>query len=425
MLLSFRFANYRSFQAEQQLNLLPVYDSDYPGSDQLVEPVPVVAIFGPNASGKSNLIDAFTYMCNFVGRSDREVEPGLELSRLAIKRRSFKLDPVVAGEPSSFVVDLLLQGVRYTYGFILNDSAVLEEWLYSYPKRRRRVVFQRHSDDFVFGEESGQSSITEITGIVAPTALLLSVVARFGRFDSREASEGFDETYKLMHSVYSWLYLGLARPSATRSAPFAPLAKRWIRDPRRRMIITDLLRAADVGLRDVELRQPDQVSELELSFSHYGAAENVWLDIEDESSGTIRLLELAARAVAAIDEGGIFLVDEIDASLHPLLTAKIIGLFQSKAVNRNGSQLIFTSHDPTLLGMLDGQEVLRRDEIWFVEKASDGSSHLYPLTEFKPRRQGENRVRRYLNGSYGAIPELSMELFRSALVSREQGYVAE
>jgi uncharacterized protein len=216
-------------------------------------------------------------------------------------------------------------------------------------------------------------------------------------------------------------------------------------EPRRRAIVTDLLRAADVGLRDIELRQPatdedgfpsiadagssqtrrdrersraGNIREPELQFLHYGAADDVFLDINDESSGTIRLLELASRAVAAIDQGGLFLVDEIDASLHPLLTAKLVALFQSKSVNHRGSQLIFTSHDATLLGMLDGQDVLRRDEIWFVEKGSDGVSELYPLAEFKPRRQGENRVRRYLNGSYGAIPELSMELFQNALTAR-------
>lgn len=112
-------------------------------------------------------------------------------------------------------------------------------------------------------------------------------------------------------------------------------------------------------------------------------------------------------------------MDEIDASLHPLLTAKLIALFRSEATNRYNAQLIFTSHDATLLGMLDGDEVLRRDEIWFTEKDADGVSNLYPLAEFKPRKEGENRPRRYLNGSYGAIPDLSMQMFEHALASRE------
>jgi uncharacterized protein len=86
--------------------------------------------------------------------------------------------------------------------------------------------------------------------------------------------------------------------------------------------------------------------------------------------------------------------------------------------NRRGAQLVFTSHDATLLGSIDGEDVLRRDQVWFTSKQDDGSSELFPLAEFKPRRQGENRQRRYLNGSYGAIPELSMRLFEQAMTSR-------
>ena len=124
------------------------------------------------------------------------------------------------------------------------------------------------------------------------------------------------------------------------------------------------------------------------------------------------------EAVPVLERGGLILVDEIDASLHPLLTAKLIALFQSKAVNRSGAQLIFTSHDATLLGLLDGEEVLHRDQVWFTQKRANGSSELFSLSDFRPRREGENRMRRYLNGSYGAIPNLSMHLFEEALNSR-------
>jgi AAA15 family ATPase/GTPase len=106
--------------------------------------------------------------------------------------------------------------------------------------------------------------------------------------------------------------------------------------------------------------------------------------------------------------------------LHPLLTAKLIGMFHSETTNANGAQLIFTSHDATLLGTLDGEEVLRRDEIWFTEKDAEGASIIYPLAEFKPRKD-ENRQRRYLNGSYGGIPNVSMRMFEEALATRGSG----
>jgi hypothetical protein len=111
-------------------------------------------------------------------------------------------------------------------------------------------------------------------------------------------------------------------------------------------------------------------------------------------------------------------VDEIDTSLHPLLTATLIRLFQSPETNLHKAQLVFTTHDATLLGSIDGEDILRRDEVWFTSKRDDGASELFPLSEFRPRRQGENRLKRYLNGSYGAVPELSMELFEQAVKSR-------
>jgi AAA15 family ATPase/GTPase len=144
----------------------------------------------------------------------------------------------------------------------------------------------------------------------------------------------------------------------------------------------------------------------------------VLFGVTEESSGTLRLLELAARAIPVLNDGGLFLVDEIDASLHPLLTASLVSLFQSPRASRRGAQLVFTTHDATLLGSIDGDDVLRRDQVWFTSKHEDGSSELFPLAEFKPRRQGENRQKRYLNGSYGAVPELSMRLFEQAVTSR-------
>ena len=156
----------------------------------------------------------------------------------------------------------------------------------------------------------------------------------------------------------------------------------------------------------------------EIMFRHRGSVGSVALEARDESSGTLRLLDLAGRILPILGTGGLILVDEIDASLHPLLTATLVHLFQSPTANTNHAQLVFTTHDATLLGSIDGEDVLRRDEVWFTGKGNDGASELFPLAEFKPRRQGENRQKRYLNGSYGAIPELSMELFERAVTSR-------
>jgi uncharacterized protein len=426
MLLSFRFANHKSFRDEQQLNLTPVYEDG--------AALPVAGIFGANASGKSSLISALVYVGRLVRSSDREVEPGAGLKSLRIRRRPFLLDPATASAPSDYVTDLLLGDVRYTYGFSLDDERVLDEWLYAYPLNRKRVVFRRERDVFTWGEESGRSEIREVAGIVPATALFLSAAARFGR-PRKAGSIVSDETSEILHRVYSALsFISVGRPNPGRVDDV--FTARWLLNTPRSKAVVDLLRSADLGLqdlvvmvRDVENGQDDLGDEAytlrpdalpRLQFMHRGAGARTVLDWADESDGTLQLLRLARLALTVFESGATLLVDEIDASLHPLLTAKLIGMFRSEDINSSGAQLIFTSHDVTLLGTLDGDEVLRRDEIWFTEKGAEGASTLYPLAEFKPRKD-ENRQRRYLNGSYGAIPNVSMRMFEEALATRGCG----
>lgn len=409
MLLSFRFANHRSFRDEQQLNLLPVYGED---DAEPWDAVPVAGIFGANASGKSNVINAFEYMSRMVGQSDRESEPGQ-----GPRRQPFRLNRETAAQPSSYAADLVIADVRHTYGFTIDDHGVAGEWLYTYPLRRKRVVFERNGQEFTWGEESARSSVRRLADIVAPTALFLSVAARF---DPRGQGEGDrDATSKSLHDVFSmlWQKVDFDRLSEGDFFDRWRSYSRWLGEPARQTAILKLLRHADLGLEDAFVSRQPETSDV--YFRHRGAAdEDTLFTIFDESSGTLRLLELAAQALPVLEQGGLFLVDEIDASLHPLLSAALIHLFQSPEVNAHEGQLVFTTHDATLLGSIDGEDVLDRDQVWFTSKGDDGASELFPLSEFKPRRQGENRQKRYLNGSYGAIPELSMKLFEQAVTSR-------
>lgn len=133
--------------------------------------------------------------------------------------------------------------------------------------------------------------------------------------------------------------------------------------------------------------------------------EGEWLPLEMESAGTITLLELATRLVRALRHGSLFCIDELEASLHPALGLELVRLFHSRQRNPNGAQLIFTTHDTNLLGNLLGEPPLRRDQVWFTEKDNAGTTHLYPLTDYSPRKE-ENLERGYLQGRYGAIPFL-------------------
>ncbi|WFE38825.1 ATP-binding protein [Micromonospora sp. WMMD998] len=430
--MSFRFANHRSFRDEQQLNLTPAYRDD--AHDQAVR---VVGIFGANASGKSNCLHALAFMRRFVIFSDREVEPGL-----GVAREPYRMTPDSLDAPSHYVVDLSLDGVRHTYGYTLDNDGVIDEWLYHYPLKRKRRVFERNGDSFSWGEDSGQRALLErIAEVTAPAALFLSTIARF---DHRPAATDGAEPEPL-RDVYRWFQRMSSRSQphlgGRLSGGYRP---GWPESDASRRTVIDLLRAADVGIVDVVevtstvtedqpalsrdpgnerrmLRNPRNPLERErkrLRFAHQGPAGEVQFELAEESTGTQQLLGLAIEAADVLSGGGTMCVDEIDASLHSLLTAKLIGLFQSAASNPRGSQLIFTSHDAALLGAIDTEEILRRDEIWFTEKDADGASTLYPLTDFKPRKDGENRQRRYLNGNYGAVPDLSAYLFEQALAAR-------
>lgn len=433
MLLSFSFANHRSFAEAQQLVLTRVYQPDEPSQPAL----PVVGLFGPNASGKSNAVGALAYLEQLVLLSVRINEPGG-----GIEVDPFRLDPRYADAPSTYVVDLELDGTRYTYGLSVDSTRVLEEWLYSYPLRHRRKIFERREGKYSYGDEAKSTSIAQVESLTAPNVLFLSTTARFNQ--------------DLVQPVYQWFLRNLisATPSRYRGLRGDIIARGLSRDRRRLRSMAELLRAADTGIEDIVVKThdpgPPEDSEVDrlkqryaqdpelaeariramseprsrLVFAHRGIEGLTEFELGDESEGTVQLLQIADRALAVIESGGTLVIDEIDTSLHPLLTAKLIGLFQTPTTNPRHAQLIFTCHDPTLLGTLDGVKVLRRDQIWFVSKDhTSGSSSLYPLTDFKPREE-ESRERRYLAGSYGAIPDTAWDLFEDALRDREEEAVA-
>lgn len=392
MLRSFRVSNHRSLRDEQELLLMPQYEGD--GAV-----VPVAAVYGANASGKSNLLDALFWMRSAVRESFRAWEAGS-----GIPRTRYRLDKDES-RPSEYVVDLILDGVQWVYGFTVDSATVLEEWLHTYPHGRQRVVFERHGMAVEFGstvpERRGRAE--GLRGFLRDNALVLSVVAQSAQTEVRP--------------VYTWFRDRLVKPAKWSDGLAFLFAA-----ARRRPEFVELLRVADFGIQDVSVEEPRQQSELfrppVVRILHEPAG--VPLEPEDESAGTLAWAELLFLTLEVLDAGALMVIDEIDASLHPRLTARLVELFRSPGANPKGAQLLFTTHDATLLGTGLQGEVLRRDEIWFVEK-TDGASRLYPLSDFHPRK-GENRERRYLAGSYGAVPVVFEDsLVKSVLAGRADG----
>jgi AAA15 family ATPase/GTPase len=460
MLLAFRVANFRSLRDEQELSMLapgaraeaavpagPV-DTD-PGeapvpspadpdaavadaalrkpADRPLSVVPVAALYGANASGKSNVLAALWFMCRLVaGSYQRAPEDPIPVE-------PFQLDKESLTEPSFFELEVLVDGVRHQYGFRADVHAIRQEWLYSYPAGRRRLLFERRgaaSGDYRFGKNLPGANRT-ISGITRANALFLSVAA--------SNNHGYLERVRQVITTNIRMIDDDNRPERTQFTIAA------LDDLVMRARIVAFLRAADLGIEDILTRQ-EKVTQNETLISEImrlvgidqekdqnirkKAAELASMVVEfkhgehpgarpipmaQESFGTRAWFALASPLLASLDGGLTLLVDELDSSLHPSLSVRIVEMFQDPQLNRYGAQLIFSTHDTSLLGRLLDDHGLTREQVWFTEKNSAGATELYPLTDFSPRR-AENLERGYLQGRYGAVPIVDDRLLRDAVL---------
>jgi hypothetical protein len=407
MLLSFRVVNHRSFRSEHQLNLAPAYEADRPRGTKWPA-VPVAAVFGANASGKSNLIDALAYLRDMALNSDRIAEPGY-----GIIRSPFALDPDEAAEPSWYDIDGVIDGVRHTFGFGVDDDKVVEEWLHRYPIGRRQVVYERHGAKFRFGT-TVDADLSKAVAITPDNVLFISSAARSGQGD--------------VQAAYRWLRQIEVRGSSQRRPEVDlryPLTRLLRRDDYRRKVLA-LLNFADFGIMDIgveNVESPAPSAHQRVWFQMKGAKPGVRLTLAEQSAGTRTFLDHLPNVLDCLANGSILIMDELESNLHPNLAGHIVQLFQDPTTNPRGAQLIFTTHNTSLLA--SNNELLKRDQIWFVEKNfEEGWSSLYPLSDFKPRDK-ENIERRYLGGSYGAIPFIDGEVARSALLDTPAAEVEE
>ena len=378
--------------------------------DHLSERVLTVAgIYGANASGKSNVLDAIAWLSMAVAGSLRGWEDD-------IPRDAHRFGDGPAS-PSLFDLDIVVAGIRYAYRLEVDNSAVLYESLDSYPERRRRNLFTRHGKEIDF--RRGFDGARGIRELLTPTTLALSAAMRVG--DSGVRSVG--------RAIAGMRVLGLRRKKffpvffdstmlfffggsegAQAQFPEAPGDRAPSTDPR-----LDLLRFADPGIDDFEITEEDSRYRdgpgRRLRLVHRVEEEPVAFDLEDESAGTRTWFRLLGPALAALRDGRILLFDEIDASLHPRLSARLLQIFQDPQTNPHGAQLVFTSHDASLLNTLN------RDEVWLTEKGSDGATRLVALAEFRGERvrKSLNLERAYLQGRFGAIPEVDQIEIRKAL----------
>jgi uncharacterized protein len=416
MLIQFRVENHRSLRDEQVLSMVAaiVGDRDDP---RLIRPeglgdalLPAVALYGANASGKSNVLHALGFMREAVLWSHRQWEPdsGTPQEPFALSGSPTK--------PSLVEADIVVAGVRYRYGFVLSAERVEEEWLHAWPHGRKQAWFEREGDDFEFGKNlRGENEA--IRGLTRPNSLFLSAAAQNNHAGLSPVFGWFAPSrFELRWSTRTAVHVGtLGDLFFQQLSLFPDMNEARTQD---KEAIVRLLRAADIGILDLRvvsrdlpapagaLRRPTSPKRFDLHFQHRTEdGKGAWLPGEVESNGTMTLLAIATRLVGVLREGGLLCIDELEASLHPMLALEIVRLFNDPKHNPKGAQLIFTTHDTSLIGNVAGEAPLRRDQIWFTEKDQGGATKLYPLTDFHPRRE-ENLERGYLQGRYEAIPFL-------------------
>lgn len=427
MLLRFEVSNHRSILEPVELSMIAV-DEDRPAArefDLLTERVLSIAgIYGPNASGKSNLVEAIAWLSTAVGRSLRTWDE-------FIPREPFKFGQG-PGTPSTYEVDMVVEGVRYAYRVDVDDSAVLFEGLYSYPERRRRVLFERDNLEIRF--RRGLGTLAGTRELLTPTTLALSAAMRFDEPEVQpfgRALAGIQVRGVRRRSPWARAFVaggpGLSLTERLFDDRRSSLQSSLFDDPdfassNPRDSALALLRFADLGIDDVQIVEDEadedhtstparRVPRGQLRLIHRAAGQEVPFDFDEESEGTRTWFQLIGPTLSALRSGRILLFDEIDASLHPRLSARLLELFQDPETNPYGAQLIFTTHDTSLLNHLN------RDEVWLTEKGESGATTLTALAEFggDKVRRSLNLEKAYLQGRFGAVPELDQFVLRQAL----------
>ncbi len=421
MLLRFAVSNHLSIKDKQGLSFVKsalngpeegLFSTSALPNDKILS---TALIYGPNASGKSNLLGALMFMRRAVLSSHRKWE-----ADGGVPRQYFRLNKFCAEAPSEFDIDFIVDDVRYNYGFKCTSSEFVEEWFYSAPEGRQRLIFERNGptkDDIKFGPSfTGQKQA--IAELMRPNSLFISA-ARQNNHDLAKIVTSFFQnidannllavnSLSLQHSlnsdslndkILSFLQeIGTGITSLKRVESEIP-------DEQMRTImkLLDVIHSdSDAEASDKERKDILEMARknVQIQFGHRSEdGEEVFFDSSMESDGTKRLIPLLKGAFTSLSEGSICVIDEIDSSLHTQICDAIIAMFTNKTTNPNGAQIIATTHDTNLFRASN----LRRDELWLVEKSRDGASEIYSLADIK-LRSTDNYERGYLQGRYGAVP---------------------
>lgn len=417
MIIELSVENFRSIKTRQTFSLTKsnsdelvgnTFDPNVLGTSSLLRSA---VIYGANAAGKSNFIKAVKVMREIVANSAKNTQRG---DKLPITH--FKLCDSTVGKPTEFEVIFVAEGIKYQYGFSATSERVMDEWLYAFPKSRPQRWFIRAFDEakneyewdfssFFAGKKQTWKDSTRNNSLFLSTAVMLNS--------------------EQLKPIYDWFTktLKVAGIDGWGGAYTAELCQ----EVDGKKDVLKFLNAADLDISDLKLESKkfdisilpaDMPSELkghllkdlegkefvDIKTVHTTAQGNeVLFELNDESDGTRKIFSFAGPWIDTLRNGNVLFIDELHDSLHPHIVKFLVNLFHSQKTNPQNAQLIFTTHETSILD----QDVFRRDQIWFCKKETDQSTEIYPLSDFSPRKGVENLEKSYLAGRYSALPLVS------------------
>ncbi len=415
MFIEFSVGNYRSFKEQVTFSMVAANlvaqdkkldENNVFEVDDDLKLLKSAAIYGANASGKSNLAKALSFMKWFMINSSKETQ---STEKIGVER--FKLSTETETQPSFFETVFLMNAKRYRYGFEVTHDKVVSEWLFYVPKSRETKLFERKLDNISVSKTYKADGIPQKT---RHNALFFSVSAQFN--------------VEIAKKILDWLTNRVNIVSGLDDTGYRGYTVRCLINNQNQDEIIHLLKKLDLGFANLKVEQsevtvdslpselPDEIKDLILKNGRIKATtvhtlhgkfdekenpvstEMFDLD-EQESEGTQKVFAIAGPLVDTLKNGKVLIIDEFDARIHPLISRAIVELFNSTETNPSNAQLIFMTHDTNLLS----NQLLRRDQIWFTEKNRYGATDLYSLAEYKVRNDASFESD-YIKGRYGAIP---------------------
>lgn len=426
MLIQFTVGNYKSFKENVTFSMVAANlkskdksldeNNAFTASGKL-KLLKSAAVYGANASGKSNLIQALKFMRGFVLNSSRETQ-----AKDRIPVEPFRLSTETEDKPSFFEVVFLIEGRKCRYGFEVDNERVHTEWLFHSPNNKEAKLFSREDDKFTRTAAFREGK--DIDERTRENALFLSVVAQFNGksaqsilkwFRALEIMSGLEDFSHRLNTLSDMDVDDYQRSIISfikqRDLDIEDLKKEEVAFFESSLVkgmfgndkVSSLIReGVEKGFGKIfEKEEVNNIKTVHRKFDSKGnLVALVDFDIdENESEGTKKVFAFAGAFCKAVEQGQTLIIDELDARLHPLMTLSIIRFFNSNETNPNNAQLIFTTHDTNLLS----NKNFRRDQIWFTEKNKYGATDLYSLAEYNVRNDASYE-KDYIAGRYGAIP---------------------